>query len=113
MKRMGVRDEQSTKMSDAQRTGLIEFNLRPPLGVEAPSGLSPRKTHEFALDASAVGDSKSFYAALSGAIQAAKEKTGAELTQWRDAAASAEGSKEPRKAKDEDDEDGEEDGDEE
>jgi len=83
----------------------IELRLQPPAGAEPPVGLEPKKTSSFALPTTESGDAKAFYAALSSAINNAKEATGAELTQWRDAVAVIESGKESKKPKDDEDED--------
>ncbi|KII93154.1 hypothetical protein PLICRDRAFT_35339 [Plicaturopsis crispa FD-325 SS-3] len=84
----------------------ISYDLHPPTGVAAPSGLSTTKAQEFAVKPSE--GQKAYYEALQVALKQAKEAIGEDLTAWRDAVGSGERDKEGKKPPKEDEDDEEE-----
>ncbi|KAG8877603.1 hypothetical protein FRB98_006613 [Tulasnella sp. 332] len=75
----------------------ISYKFSPPSSVSAPDALSPIGSYTFPVNtqsSSSSPSSQQYYQGLRESIQAAKAKTGEDLTVWRDAVGDGEKSKE-------------------
>ena len=85
-------------MTTSSRTVIIEYQVSPPQGVDAPD-LATKKTLKYEVHGSPDNGAKDYYKNLKEAVRVARDEVGEDLTAWRDAVGKAELRKEPTKSR--------------